>query len=137
VSVASLTSSITIVDLSTSFYISGDANFGGRGYAGYLQDFFIVQDVALHTANFPVPGSLMGTIANSGSGIDCIRDAKGDPAIRTVQAISRAGEFITTAQSDVQGRYSMFVPAVEHNVLLLDSEDKYNDLLIGKRVMPV
>lgn len=104
---------------------------------GYVTDFFALKGVGLHTSSFTPPGCLTGFISNSGSGVGAILDAAGDPAERIIQAVPRGAARAFLATSDVDGLYSLQAPMVEHNVLLLDDSNLYQDILIGKRVMPI
>ena len=124
-------------------------NFGGNGgarlgsaafdpgFIGQMQEFAAIKGIALHTANY-APEQICGTISNAAAAP--VRDAVGNAAIRTVQAIPRAtatSKRIFIGASGADGRYRLEVPMLEHNVLFLDDDPApvYADKL-ASRVIP-
>lgn len=127
------------LDFNANSFVIGDVAFNA-GLEGYLQDFYFIVGEALHTTSttFTPPTKLSGSISNAGAGVDPITDAESDPAIRKVHVVPRTFPtrvFETT--SDSSGRFSIDVPLIESNVLILDDDagGVYSDILIS-RVIP-
>jgi hypothetical protein len=105
-------------------------------FKGYMNDVRVTK-TARYTTNFTPPDRLFSQISNTNT--TPILDENSQPAIRRIHAIPRvnAPQRIQSTISDSSGRYSIWVPSIEHNVIILDDEEgePYNDIMIS-RVIP-
>lgn len=96
--------------------------------AMYMQDFLLVNGVALHSTGFTAPARLVGEISGT------IYDPNGDPTERRIVAFPRAvpSRVFQTTSDDTTGAYSVRVPATECSRVVLAedvSDPLYNDLI--------
>lgn len=110
---------------------------GGAYMKGYLQDLMIVKGVAVWTAAF-TPAQIAGTISNTGSGVEPIKDYTGVAAVRSIRAFQRAmsGPRVFSTASDADGRYTLQLPMLEHSAIFEDATvgQAYPDLLVSRAV---
>lgn len=112
-----------------SFMVGNSGNSASTtGIAGYVDE-VMISSCAQYTADFS--GSLPGSVIKSISGT--VTDDTNAGAARTVRAYPRLiGYPLVSTTSASDGTYSLSVPDVEHNVIVLDNDAGvlYNDLIM-------
>lgn len=109
-------STTEVIGGSREFWLGRDYNTStSYRYNGYLQDFLCINGHALWTADFELPGRLMGEVTGS------VRDESGNPVSRNVILMPKTlpTQLYRTLSDEVTGDFTIRLPASECDRIIL------------------